>query len=97
MAPDVAAIASAESPVNRLAVELGQQDVCDCVEHWVGRALEQVGHTRVEFTITQTDGVVDGYERIKANMHWQHWRARAQFPVGFVEDFGESGGHLVEG
>ena len=42
VAADIAAITGAMSAIDRLAIELGEQDVSDGVEHGFGSAFEQI-------------------------------------------------------
>ena len=66
VASNIAAITGVVSPIDRLTIELGEQDVRDRMQHGVGRAFEQVGDADVELSLTQPEGVVDGDERIEA-------------------------------
>jgi cytolysin (calcineurin-like family phosphatase) len=93
VAGNIAAIASAMSALDGLAIELGEQDVGDRVQHGIGRAFEQVGEANVELSLAEADGVVDGDKGIKASMH--RWRrgARTEFAIGLVKYFGEIGRH----
>ena len=87
VAGDVAAVAGGLGAVDRLAIELGQQDVGDGMEDGVGGAFEQVGEADVELSLAQADGVVDGNERVKADVDGRDGRVGAQVAVGGVEDF----------
>ena len=93
MAGDIAAVAGALCAVNRLAVELGQQDVRDGVQHGFWRAFEQVGDPDVEFRLPKADGVVDGDKRIEPNVHGRRRRTGTEFGEGFVENFRQARGH----
>ncbi len=99
VAGDIAAITGAVDAIDRLAIELGQQDVGDRILHGFGSAFEQVGEADVELSLAEANGVVDGDERIETNIHGRHGRrerAGAEFAIGFVKNFGELWGH-VEG
>jgi len=86
---DIPAITSAVRAIDRLAIEFGEQDVGDRVQHGFGSAFKQVGKADVELSLAQADGVVDGDESIETNMHRRRGRAGAEFAIGFVKDFGE--------
>ena len=47
------------------------------MKHGFRRAFQQVGEADVEFQLAEADGVVDGDERIKANVHGRCGRAGA--------------------
>src|SRR5208282_792608 len=96
VAGNMAAIAGAVGAIDRLAIELGEQDVGDRVQHGFGSAFKQVGDADVELSLAEANGVVDGDERIETNVHGRRGRARPQFTIGLVENFGELWGH-VEG
>ena len=99
VAGDIAAITGAVDAIDRVAIELGQQDVGDRVLHRFGSAFKQIGEADVELSLAEANGVVDGDERIETNIHERHGRrgrAGAEFAISFVEDFCELGGH-VEG
>ena len=96
VAGDIAAITGAVGAVDRLAIELGEQDVGDRVQHGFGRAFEQVGEADVKLSLAQPDGVVDGDKRIETNVHGRRGRAGTEFAIGFVKNFGKLRGH-VEG
>ena len=93
---DIASIPAVVDAIDGLAIKLGEKDVGDRMEYGVGRAFEQIGEANVEFSFAKADGVVNGDERIKTNVHGRRERARAKVAVGFVKDFGELWGH-VEG
>jgi hypothetical protein len=93
VAGDIAPVPGAVSPIDGLAVKLGEQDMRDCVENGIGRAFEDVGEANIKFALTQANGVVDGDKRIEANVHGRRRRAGAHLGVGGVEDFGEARGH----
>jgi len=94
VAGDITAITGAVSVLDRLAIELGEQDVGDRVQHGVGSAFEQVGEANVELSLAETDGVVDGDKRIETNVHGRRGRARAKFAIGLVKYFGKLWGHV---
>src|SRR6266850_8379274 len=96
MGGDVAAIACTQSAVHGLAVELGEENVRDGMEHGFRRAFEQVRHPHVEFALAKTDGVVDGDKGIEANMERWDRRTGPLFAIGLLKDFCELKGH-VEG
>jgi hypothetical protein len=91
---NISSITAAVGAVDGLAIELGQQDVSDRVQHSFGRALEQVGEANEELSIAEADGVVDGNEGIETKVHGRCRHARAKFAIGFVKDFGEFWRHV---
>jgi len=94
VAGDITAITSAVGAIDRLTIELGEQDVRDRMQNGIGRAFQQVGDADVELSLTQPDGVIDGDERIEANMHGRRGRVRPQFAIGVVKYLAELWGHL---
>jgi len=94
MAGHIAAITRALGAVHWLAVELGQQDMRDGMQHGFGSAFEQIGDADEKLSLAQADGVVDRDERVKPNVHRRNGRVRAQSAVGFAEDFCEIRGHV---
>ena len=93
VAGDITAVAGAMRAVDRLTVEFGQQNVGDGMKHGFGRAFQKIGKANVEFGLAQADGVVDGDERVKADVHGWRGRARTELGKGFVENFKKSWGH----
>ncbi len=96
VASDIAAITGAVGAIYRLAIELGEQDVGDRVQHGFGSAFEQIGKADVELSLAQADSVVDGDESIETSVQGRRGRTGTEFAIGFVKDFGELWGH-VEG
>ena len=94
MAGDIAAIAGALDAVDGLAVELGEQDVRDRLQHGFGCAFEEVGEADVEFSLSQADRVIDRNEGVEPDVHVRNRRARTKLAVGLVEDFLQFRGHL---
>ena len=93
MAADITPIARALCAVNRLAIEFGQQDMGNRMQHRFGRAFEQIRESNVKFGVAQANRVVDRDKRIKADVHRRGGRAGSQVGISFVEDFGKSWGH----
>ena len=96
VAGDIAAITRAVGALDRLAIELGQQDVGDRVQHGFRSAFEQIGEADVELSLAEADRVVDRDESVETNVHGRRGRAGTEFAIRFVKDFGELWGH-VEG
>ena len=94
VATDVSAITGALGAVDGLAVEFGQEDVRDGMEYRAGRAFEQIGEARIEFSLAQADGVVNRDERIEPHVHRGNGRTRAQLSVGCMENFCQLRGHV---
>src|ERR1700729_1677816 len=95
MAANITPIARALSAVNRLAIEFGQQDMSNRMQHGFGRAFEEIRESNIEFGVAQANRVVDRDKRVKVDVHRRGGRTGSQAGVGFVEDFGESWGHGV--
>src|ERR1700674_2659739 len=96
VAGDIAAITRAVGALDRLAIELGQQDVGDRVQHGFLSAFEQIGEADVELSLAEADRVVDRDESVETNVHGRRGRAGTELAIRFVKDFGELWGH-VEG
>ena len=94
MASNIAAITGAVGTIDRLTIELGEQDVGDRMQHGFGSALKQVGKADVELSLAEADRVVDGDESIETNMHRRRERAGTEFAIGFVKDSCEIAGHV---
>ena len=90
---DIAAITRAEGALDRLAIELGEQDMGDRVQHGFRSAFEQVGEADIKLSLAQPDGVVDGDERIETNVHRRRGRAGTKFAIGFLKDLRQLWGH----
>ena len=94
VAGDIAAITGAVDAIDRLSIELGEQDVGDRLQHGFGGAFEQIGEADVELSLAEADGVVDGDEWVEANVQGRHRRARTKCAVAGLKDFGEPRGHV---
>jgi hypothetical protein len=94
VAGNIAAIPGALGAIDRLAIELGEQDVCDRVQHGFGSTFKQIGEADVELSLAEANGVVDGDESIETNMHRGRGRAGAEFAIGFVKNFSGLWGHV---
>ena len=86
---DITAITKVLRAIDRLTIELGEEDVSDCVQHEIGSAFKQIGEADIKVSITHANGVVNGDKRIKPNMHGWCGRAGAELTIGAVKDFGE--------
>src|ERR1700684_4017186 len=95
VARDVAPVTSTVDAINRLAIELGEQDVSDRMQHRFGRAFKQIGESNIEFSFPQANRVVNRNERIKTNMHGRRVCSRTHFAIGFAKDFSYARGHDV--
>ena len=83
---DVAAIAVSVGRRYRFFVELGEQDVCDGVEHTVGCTFQQVRETHQQPAFAEADRVVHIGKGEEFDGQFRNGRARPQFAVGFMED-----------
>ena len=86
-------IAGAQSAVNRLAVELGEQNMRNRMQHRIGRTFEQIGKPYVKLRLAQPDRIVDRYKRIKTDVHRRSWRARTKLSVRLVKNLCQLRGH----
>jgi hypothetical protein len=89
---DVAAVPVGVQACDWLLVELGEEDVCDCMVDRFRCGLEQVGEANVETAFAQTDGGVERSEATEANVEWRNGSAGAQLAVLVLEDGDERGG-----
>jgi len=64
------------------------------MQHGVGRAFQKIGKADIEFGLAQADGVIDGNERIEADVHRRRGRTGAKLGVGFAKNFGQAWGHV---
>src|SRR5271168_125545 len=67
--------------VDGLLVNLGDEDMCNCAQHALRSAFEQIGKTYVQLTFTQTDGGIEGNESPEADVKGRHGCTRTQCPV----------------
>jgi len=93
---NVSAIARTQSSINRLAIQLAEQDVGDPVQDRFGRAFKQIRDAKVKFALTETDRVVDRDERIETNMNRGKSSVRPEIAVGACDDFLQVGRHSEE-
>jgi hypothetical protein len=96
MASDIAAITGAVGAIDRLTIELGEQDVGDRMQYGFGSAFEQIGKADVELSLAEADGVVYGHESIETSVHRRRRSTGTEFAIGFVKDFSELWGHVEE-
>ena len=80
-AAQMPAIAIGVGRLNRLAIELGQQDVRDGSQHAFRCAFENVRQANQRVAIAETDGGVDAGEPIEANVEDRHGRAWTQSAI----------------
>jgi hypothetical protein len=74
---DVTAIAIGVESRDGFLVELGEENVGDCVVDGFRCRFEQVGETDVQPAFAQTDGGVERSEAAEANVEWRDWGAGA--------------------
>ena len=82
--------------VDRLLVELGQQDMRYSVDDRLRRALQQIGKADMNFALAQPDGGVERGEPPEAHQNRRHGRARAQRPVLLLKDGDKVGRHHLQ-
>ncbi len=88
---DVAAIAVGVDASDGLFVELGEEDVGDCVMNGLGCGFEEVGEADVKAAFAETDGGVEGGEAAKADVERGDGGSGTEFAVLVFED-GDEGG-----
>jgi hypothetical protein len=79
--------------LNRLAVELGEEDVGDGVVDAFGRGLEEVREADVEDALAQADGGIEGGEATETDVQSGDGSAGPQLAVLVLEDGNQRGGH----
>lgn len=88
------AVARGVDSVNRLAMELGDEDMQDGIKDRLGRAFKKIREADKDASLAQADSAIDVGEAIEADLKLRQRRARAQVAVGLLKNLGESGGHL---
>lgn len=94
VAGDIAPITGVVAAVNRLAIQLGEQNVCNRVQHRFRSAFKKIGEPDIEFSLAHADRVVDGNKRIETRVQGRCGRAGSKFAIGFAKDFGELWRHV---
>src|SRR5262249_51714684 len=64
------AVASRLCRIDGLAIELGDEDVKDSVQHWLGRAFQQIGESHQNASLSQADGTVEVGKSKEANVEF---------------------------
>src|SRR5271165_2932563 len=82
--------------INGLAVKLGDEDVGDGPQHWLRRALENVGEIHLDAAFAQADGGVEAGEMVEANIERRHRRARTQQAILLLKPVDDLGVHWFE-
>jgi len=90
----ISAIAGRMPRFDVLAVQLGQQDMCNGVQHVLRRTRQKVGDTHENFSIPQTDGVIDVRKREELNVKLGEGSPRTHLAIRLEKNFLELGGHL---
>ena len=75
--------------VDRLLVDLRDQNVCDRVQHRDWRALEKVRKTDMQFTVPEPDRCVQGNKTAEPNAKGRHGRARPKRPVFLLKNLND--------
>ena len=86
VAADVSPIARGVKSLDRLLVNLRQQDVSDGLDHILRRAFQQIGEANVKHAFAQADGVVHVGEGIELDAELRDGRTRAQVSINAVQD-----------
>src|SRR6201996_1600870 len=72
--------------VDRLLVDLGDEDMGNRPQHALRRAFEQIGEAHMQFTLTQTDRRIQRDEAPEADAKRRHGRPRSERPVLLLKD-----------
>ena len=94
LAPGELPIARRECGIDRLAIQLGQQDMQDGVQHRLGRALEQIGQADQHPPLAQADGAVEIGKREEADFKLRQRCFGMQLAKSLLEEGGEIGIHV---
>ena len=82
------AVAHRVGRVDRLAVELGDQDVQDGIQHRLGRAFQQIREADEDASLAKPDGVVDVGEAVEADLKFRRGRAWTQLTIRLLKNPG---------
>ena len=72
--------------INFFAIKLGDQDVKDGVQDWIGRTFKKIRDSHQNPSLAQPNGVVQIGEREEQNLELRHGIARTEFAVGAFEE-----------
>ena len=86
-------VSSGMGSVNRFAMELGNEDVQNGIEHRFRRALQEIREADENASLAQADGAIDVGEAIETDFKFRHRNARTQISICLLKNLGE-GGHL---
>lgn len=89
----MAAVAVRVGRGDGLAIELGQQDVCDGVVHGLGCVLKQVREPDIEAPLAQPNGCVQRGEAAEADIERRDGRAWPEGAVLLLKDGHKLGRH----
>src|SRR5581483_7231231 len=92
---EVLPVAQRVAGINRLPIELGEENVCYGVQHRLRRPLEQIGKAHGYFAVAQPDGVVDVGEREEPEGDLRHRSAGTELAVGAVQQGNDVRGSAV--
>src|SRR6478672_9162298 len=87
-------VSSGVGSINGLAMELGNEDVQNGIEHGLGRAFQEIREADENASLAQADGAIDVGEAIETDFKFRQGRARTQIAICLLKNLGEGGGHL---
>jgi len=92
-AGSVAPVAVGVRGVDRLAIELGQQDVRNGAQNILRRSFKQVGKMDLDATFAQTDRRVEAGEAVEPDFKRRHRSTRTQDAILLLEQLQKLGVH----
>src|ERR1700677_2467399 len=93
VAPYITPVPRRQAAINRLAVHLRQQDVCNGADHSLPRALQQTGKPPQKPALPQANRVVDIGEGEEFNSQLRRRSPGPQLPVLVMKNFEQSFTH----
>src|SRR5882724_8752377 len=90
-AAGIFAVTRGVSGVNGLAMQFGDEDVQDGMEHRLGRAFQKIREADKDTSLAQADGAIDVGKAIETDFKLRQRSARAQITVCLLKNLGEVG------
>jgi hypothetical protein len=94
MTAGVLAITRGVGSVNGLAMQLGNEDMEDGIQHWLGRAFQQIREADEDPSLAQANSAIDVGKAIETDLKFRHGRARAQIAICLLKNLGKVGSHV---
>ena len=95
MAASIFAITRGVGCVNGFAMELGDENMQDGIEHRLWRAFKEIREADEDASLAQADGAIDVGETIEADLELGYRRTRTQIAICLFKNL-EKGGHLEQ-